>query len=151
MVPQCSPAWFAKLFTFVREVAQNRGQRVGGIQAWCGGLPGQSWCCYFTTYVLDVCFAGQSPIPRLGAVQSVYNLAKSNNWMTNDPKVDDLFIYVDSNDHAHHIGIVTEDGGGVGVAGNTSADGKSSNGDRVANRPLTKDRSIIKFISYPRV
>ncbi|MDB5210209.1 MAG: hypothetical protein JWQ30_1036 [Sediminibacterium sp.] len=145
-----SPTEIARQFLFVREAGPNTGQRVEGIQRWCGGIAGQSWCCYFATMILDIFFQGSSPIPRLGACQDVYAMAKKNGWLTDNPIKDDLYIYVDANDHAHHIGIVTEDGGSSGIAGNTSADGTSSNGDRVAEHVLITNRARIKFIHYPR-
>lgn len=142
-----NPVEVARQFLFVREAGQNKGQRVEAIQHWGGGIPGDSWCCWYATFVLDISFQGESPIPRLGRVQSVYDLAKSNHWMTTEPVAGDLFIYVDTNDHAHHIGFVTMPG--TGIAGNTSADGKSSNGDRVAERPLPNNGTV-KYIHYPR-
>lgn len=143
-----SPTIIARQFLFVREVPQNRGLRVNAIQKWCGGQSGDSWCCQFATMILDICFQGNSPIPRLGAVQDVYNLAQKNNWMTTNPVVSDLFIYVDSNNHAHHIGFVTVNGGKVGIAGNTSPDGKSSNGNGVYEHELIMDLSKVKYIHY---
>ena len=145
-----SPTEIARQFLFVRESGANTGQRVEAIQKWCGGLAGQSWCCYLATMVLDICFEGKSPIPRLGACQDVYDLAKKNNWLTNKPLKDDVFIYVNDADHAHHIGIITVDGGGIGIAGNTSEDGTSSNGDRVAEHSLTTNYAHIKFIRIPK-
>ncbi len=145
------PSEIARQFLFVREAAeQNTGQRVEAIQHWSGGSAGDSWCCEFATMVLDICFEGNAPIPRLEACQDVYDLAKKNNWLTENPVVDDLFLYVDDNDHAHHIGIVTMPGGGEGIAGNTSADGTSSNGDRVAEHSISTDHAHVKYVHYPR-
>lgn len=143
-----SPTDIARQFKFVREVPENKGCRVEAIQHWSGGEPGDSWCCEFATMVLDICFQGQSPIPRLQAVQDVYDLAKKNNWMTNNPVKDDLFIYVNDEDHAHHIGIFTENN--EGIAGNTSEDGLSSNGTGVFEHALISNPKHIKFIHYPR-
>jgi hypothetical protein len=141
----------ARQFSFVREAAeQNTGQRVEAIQHWSAGNKGDSWCCEFATMVLDICFQGNAPIPRLQACQDVYDLAKKNNWLTTTPVKDDLFLYVDANDHAHHIGIITQDGGGVGIAGNTSADGTSSNGDGVHEHAITTNAAVIKYVHYPR-
>jgi len=139
----------ARLFLFVREAGQNRGQRVESIQRWCGGMPGDSWCAYYVTMVLDLAFAGKSPIPRTGVCQKIYAQAKLNDWVTATPATGDLFLYVNAGDHAHHVGFVTRvDGTDVwGIAGNTSADGKSNNGDRVAERPVP---SANVFIAYPR-
>ena len=142
-----SPTEVARQFLFVREVPQNKGLRVEAVQKWCNGSPGDSWCCEFATMVLDIAFQGDSPIPRLKAVQDVYDLAKTHGtWITTSPVPNDLFIYVDDNDHAHHIGIYT--GGNQGIAGNTSEDGTSSNGDRVAEHKLITNPNHIKYIHY---
>lgn len=143
-----SPVDVARQFSFVREVPQNKGARVEAIQRWSGGNPGDSWCCEFATMVLDICFCGVSPIPRLQAVQDVYNLAKKNKWMAVIPTEGDLFIYVDSNNHAHHIGVFT--GNGNGIAGNTSPDGTSSNGTGIFEHSISMNPLNTKFIHYPR-
>jgi len=142
-----SPAEIARQFLYVREAGPNKGQRVEAIQKWSGGSPGQSWCCHFATMVLDICFAGTSPIPRQGACQVVYDQSKKNGWLTDTPVVDDIYLYVDNNDHAHHIGFLT--GTNIGIAGNTSADGTSSNGDRVAEHGISKGPHV-KYVHYPR-
>lgn len=142
-----SPTEIARQFLYLREAAPNRGQRVEAVQKWCGGQPGDSWCCDFATMVLDMCFQGNAPIPRGGRVQDVYDLANKNGWMTSTPANNDIFIYVNDVDHAHHIGFVTFPG--VGIAGNTSADGKSSNGDRVAEHSISAGPHV-KYIHYPR-
>ena len=138
----------ARLFDFVREAGANAGQRVEAIQRWCGGMKGDSWCAYFATMVLDLAFKGQSPIPRNGVCQTIYDGAKLKGWVTETPASGDLFLYVNAGDHAHHIGIVTRvDGVAVyGIAGNTSSDGKSSNGDGVYEHQVWPQ----KFIAYPR-
>lgn len=138
----------ARLFSFVREVPQNRGQRVEAIQKWSGGGVGDSWCCEMTTMWLDLFYAGNSPIPRLQACQDVYNMAKAKGWLATTPSIGDVFLYVNAEDHAHHIGIVTTTIPLQGIAGNTSADGTSSNGDRVAEHRLISDPSRIKFVHY---
>lgn len=147
-----SPADTALMFIFIREASQNRGLMVEAIQRWSGGIPGQSWCAYFVLFILDIAFGGKdrNPIERSGAVQVIYKQAQVNGWITKNPVRDDLFIYVDDKNHAHHIGIVTQDGGRMGVAGNTSADGTSSNGDRVADHELITNPKHIMFIHYPR-
>lgn len=145
-----SPTDIARQFLFVRELPNNKGQRVQAIQMWGGGKPGDSWCCYFATMVLDICFEGKSPVPRFGAVQDVYNLASHNKWMVDKPQKDDLFIYVNDANHAHHIGIITDDNGLIGIAGNTSEDGTSSNGDGVHEHGISNNPKKVKYIRYPR-
>jgi hypothetical protein len=143
-----NPADVARMFLYVREAAPNAGFKVEAIQKWCGGSKGESWCCYFATMVLDICYQGKAPIPRLGACQNVYNLAKRNGWLTGKPVAGDLFLYVDSNDHAHHIGIVTVDGGAIGIAGNTSEDGTSSNGSGVFEHAISTNPLKVKYVHY---
>lgn len=160
------PVDVARLFLFLREVAgkQNIGQRVEAIQKWCGGKAGDSYCCYLATMVLDICFQGNSPIPREGSCQVVYDLCEKNGWLTDKPSEGDLFFYINDAGHAHHIGIVTQTTAGVslkeqlagakpgfypklvGIAGNTSEDGKSSNGTGVFEHGI----SAKKFAHYPR-
>ena len=142
-----SPTEIARQFLYVREAGANKGQRVEAIQKWGGGVPGDSWCCWFATMDLDICFQGNSPIPRTGRVQDVYDLAKKNGWLVTNPQKDDLFIYVNDADHAHHIGFVTDPG--QGIAANTSADGKSSNGDGVHEHSISAGPHV-KYIRYPR-
>lgn len=142
-----SPTDISRQYLFVREAGQNKGQRVEAIQHWSGGIAGASWCAYFATMILDICFQGSAPIPRLGAVQDVYDLAKQNGWLVPAPVKDDIYIFVNDVDHAHHIGFITENSNGI--AGNTSADGTSSNGDRVAEH-LISTGPHVKYIHYPR-
>jgi len=142
-----SPVDIARQFLFVREASQqNTGQRVEAIQKWSGGNKGDSWCCEFATMVLDIAYQGKSPIPRLQACQDVYNLAKKNGWLTTTPIFGDIFLYVDANDHAHHIGFVTDGEGGI--AGNTSEDGKSSNGNGVYEHDISHNPVTVKFVHY---
>jgi hypothetical protein len=143
-----SPTDIARQFLFVHELNQNHGLRVEAIQRWSGGQPGDSWCCEFTTMVLDICFQGLSPIGRYQRVQDVYQIAKQNHWLVTQPVKDDLFIYVNSDDHAHHIGIFTDPDDWTGISGNTSANGLSSNGDRVAEHHL--GNLGVKFIRFPK-
>lgn len=144
-----SPTEIARQFP-LKEAGQNKGQRVEAIQHWSGGIPGQSWCCYFATFILDVCFELNAPIPRLGACQDVYNMAKAKGWLVDKPVNDDLFLYVNDQDHAHHVGIITNADENIGIAGNTSADGVSSNGDGVYEHKLISNPAHIKYVHYPR-
>lgn len=150
-----SASTLARMFSYVREAQgpQNTGCRVEAIQKWSGGSKGDSYCCEFATMILDICFQGSSPVPRLSACQAVYDLAKLKGWVSVEPHVDDLFLYVNAEDHAHHIGIVT----GVnrvsnqllsvsGIAGNTSEDGTSSNGTGVFEHEIHAK----VFVAYPR-
>lgn len=148
------PLVIARQFLFVREAAtQNTGQRVEAIQRWSGGEKGTSWCCYFATMILDLCYQGASPVPRQGACQGVYQLAIANGWLTDTPVAGDVFVRLHADTGlAHHIGFVTaiNAAGSVGtISGNTSADGTSSNGDRVAEHPIMPAPHTIAYIHLP--
>lgn len=143
--------WLFRRFLHLRETNQNEGLRVEGVQKYSGGSKGQSWCCYLLTMVLDLFYQGKSPIPRLGAVQDVYNLAKQKKGCrlladSEVPDIGDIFIYVNDADHAHHIGMITMRGGSVGIAGNTSEDGKSSNGNGCYEHEISTNRKYVKYI-----
>jgi hypothetical protein len=142
--------YLARKFLFVREVGgPNKGIWVEGIQKLAGGVAGESWCCYFVSVVLALAFGGftKSPIGRTGVCQDVYALAKKNGWLRDRPvQIGDMFLYVDANDHAHHIGLVCDDAPLIGIAGNTSEDGSKSNGDGVYEHGI----SAHTFVHWPR-
>jgi hypothetical protein len=143
------PVAVARQFLFVREaqsLGQNRGARVEAIQRWSGGSPGDSWCAEFATMVLDIAFQGDAPISRFRACEDIRALAAAQDWITSEPHVGDLFLYVNDAGRAHHVGLVTQLEPLCGIAGNTSADGTSSNGDRVAEHAI----NARVFVRYPR-
>jgi hypothetical protein len=143
----------ARQFLFVRELPENRGQRVEAIQRWCGGKPGDSWCADFATMLLDIHFGGQSPIPRTSSCDELLEIAIKRGWIADAPHVGDLYLFVRLPSDAHHVGIVCDvsAAGFSGLSGNTSADGSSSNGDRVAERFQTiRPGGRTVFIRYPR-
>ena len=146
------PIEIARLFLFVREAGQNTGQRVEAIQKWCGGQAGESWCAYFATMVLDLAFQGAAPIPRQGSCQAIHELAHARGWLTDTPNVGDLFLRLHPDTGvAHHVGFITRTGDPLGtIAGNTSADGLSSNGDRVAEHDMSPAANTVAFVAYPR-
>lgn len=136
----------ARLFLFVREAGANAGARVEAIQRWGNGHVGDSWCAYWATMVLDLAYQGKAPIPRTGVCQTIYELAQANGWVATTPSVGDLFLYVNAGNHAHHVGFVTSIAPLIGIAGNTSADGTSNNGDRVAEHGI----AATVFVHYPQ-
>src|SRR5689334_16767598 len=135
----------ARLFLFVREAKPNRGLRVESIQHWSNGQPGDSWCCEFATMVLDILFQGHAPISRGGACQDVYEQAAEQHWLVTEPQPGDLYLFVNEQDRAHHIGFVTQANPLTGISGNTSKDGTSSNGDGVYEHMLIVQPERIKF------
>lgn len=136
---------FLRKLTYIREASANRGLRVEAIIHWCGGEAGQSWCCYFVTWLLDIWFSGNSPIPRGGVCEDVHQLAKRNGWLVTTPCPGDLFLYLTPAGVAHHIGFVTGVGPLIGLAGNTSEDGTSINGDGVHEHAI----SATTFVRVP--
>lgn len=144
----------ARLFDDVREAqaeGQNRGLRVEAIQHWSGGSFGDSWCAEMWWLWHDRYFKGQCPVARFQAVETFYGIAQRNGWLVPDPQVGDTFVYVNSLGHAHHIGVVTGTDPLTGIAGNTSADGLSSNGDGVHEHALTVHPPLIQFARIPGV
>lgn len=144
------PVLIARQFLYVREVPKNNGQRVNGIQMWCGGgnALGTSWCAWFVTFVLDIAYQGHAPIPRMGNCQAIRELAAERGMIASlqTVKVGSLFLYINAQDHAHHIGIVTGLDPLTGIAGNTSPDGSSPNGDGVYEHEIHAQ----VFIDYTR-
>jgi hypothetical protein len=147
-----SPIEIARQFLYVREAAgkPNRGVRVEAIQHWSGGQGGDSWCCEFWWMCNDIANQGNFVLPRVQACQDVYDYGKKNKLVVSVPQVGDTFLYVNDADHAHHIGFVTALTILSGIAGNTSADGTSDNGDRVAEHGLILNTKHLKFVRFPK-
>ena len=143
----------ARLFLYVRELPDNRGQRVEAIQRFGGGKPGDPWCAFFITMVLDVFDQGQCPLARTGSCDIILQTARTNRWIVSAPMAGDLYLYVRNGNDAYHVGLVTAtEGTGMfrGLSGNTSIDGLSSNGDRVAERDIRLDPLKHVFVRVPR-
>lgn len=139
----------ARQFAYVREaqtLGQNRGLRVEAIQHWSGGQSGDSWCMEFVWFVLDIASGGNPPFPRMQACEALRQFAQSSGWLSDTPSVGDLFLYVNAAGVAHHVGIVTGTEPLTGIAGNTSEDGTSANGDGVHEHAI----SATVFVAYPR-
>lgn len=145
------PIDIARQFLFVHEaqsLGQNRGLRVEAIQHWAGGHEGDSWCMEFAWFVLDICFEGKPPFDRQQSTELMRQVADSHGWLTYTAGVGDLVLSLNANGHAHHVGIVTSTNPLTSIAGNTSANGLSSNGDRVAEHTISREAKI--FVNYPR-
>ncbi len=146
--------WQARRWLFVREVGgPNRGFWVEWIQRFTGNASGDSWCASFVSMILAIAFGGKSrsPLTTTATCEDIHQQAKVHGWLTTTPKRGDLYLYLDELGHAHHVGIVTEPDPLDGLAGNTSADGTSVNGDRVAEHAIAAPRTgSIVFVDYPR-
>lgn len=140
------PVTIARQYLYVRELAGNRGQRVEAIQKWCGGKVGDSWCCHFATMVLDIAYQGKSEIPRTGNCDVVLGLCRDRGWMVEEPQPNDLVFSMLGQHDAHHIAIVTATDPLCAIAGNTSADGTSSNGDGVYEHRINPKHKLFARI-----
>jgi hypothetical protein len=143
-----NPVDIARQFLYVREAGANRGLRVEAIQHWSDGQFGDSWCMEFATMVLDICFEGSAPIERQGSCETVHQLAKDKGWVADSASVGDLVLSINDQGLAHHVGIVSALEPLSSIAGNTSEDGVSSNGDRVAEHVITPASKV--FVHYPQ-
>ena len=142
------PIEIARQFRYVRELPGNKGQRVEAIQHWCGGAPGDSWCAYFATLVLDICYQGLSPLKRTGSCDEIFEIAREANWLYESPLPNDLYLRVrPGTEDAHHVGFVVatnpQTGRIIQISGNTSADGLSSNGDGVYERDIPHSDDLV--------
>jgi hypothetical protein len=146
--------FLARQFLFVREVGgQNTGVWVQTIQKVTGNAPPDSWCASFTALIMGLAFGGKSPLPRSAGCDAWLEAARKEGWLTQTPSVGDIFLRLKTPTDAVHIGFVTDVSQlpAVGtISGNTSEDGTSSNGDRVAERFITPATGTIIYIAYPR-
>lgn len=136
----------ARNFLFVREVGgPNKGLWVGIFQRFVGIDEGQSWCAAFVCFVLAIILGGRDKLPfaYTGVCEHIHEWAVENNKIVpfTEALPGDLYLFVTDEGHAHHVGILTYPLPKLtitwqGIAGNTSADGLSSNGDRVAEHTL---------------
>lgn len=145
------PIQIARQFLYVREaqsVGQNRGIRVEAIQHWAGGQQADSWCMEFVWMVLDIAHQGNPPFGRMQACEELHHLARQQKWIVPLPAVGDIVLTVNTAGHAHHVGIVTGTQPLTSIAGNTSSDGSSSNGDRVAEHAINAANKV--FVRLPK-
>jgi hypothetical protein len=147
----------ARLFKIVHERpgVQNEGMMVEAVQRWSGGRKGDSWCCYMVCLWLDLWYGDRvwpGEMQRTGVCQEMYEWAKAHAATVELPRIGDLCLVVNEDDHAHHIRLVTDVGAETAdmIAGNTSEDGHSSNGDRVAERAFPFQPSVGKHV-YVRI
>jgi hypothetical protein len=143
----------ARKLSFIREHGgQNHGVWVGTVLKLTGNLPGDSWCAAWVSLVLGIGFEGKSPLPRTASCDVLLEHARSMGWLTETPSVGDLYLYLRDPHDAHHVGILTGISPITGIAGNTSRDGTSSNGDGVYEHPLDPAHLVpgkIIYIHYP--
>lgn len=140
----------ARLFSFVREVGgANRGLWVSMFQQYTGNAPGDSWCCSFVSYLLALKYNGKSPLTKTASCAAMLAQARTLGMEKALPIPGDLFFYVNDAGHAHHVGIITQTMPLTGIAGNTSEDGQSSNGDGVYEHALNVPSKHITYVRLP--
>lgn len=98
---------------------------------------------------LYIAYQKAPPLPRNGACAVLYDTAKQLGWVTESPVRGDVFFRVElATGHAHHTGFVVSADPLVGLSGNTSEDGLSSNGVGVFEHPMTRSPSLV-FVHIP--
>lgn len=145
-----SPIHIAREFSFVREaqtVGQNRGIRVEAIQHWSGGAQADSWCMEMLWMWFDIAYQGKPPFGRMQACESLHALAIQQKWLVSSPAVGDIALTVNDAGHAHHVALVTGIEPLTAIAGNTSSDGVSSNGDGVYEHAISPVGKV--FVRVP--
>ena len=138
----------ARLFLFVRETkGANRGVWVELFLKYTDNQPGDSWCCSFVCFLLSIYYKGKSPLTKTASCATLLGQAQKLGYLTTTPQSGDLFFYLDASGHAHHVGIVTDYQHPelVGIAGNTSPDGKSSNGDGVYEHAISGRMAFVRL------
>lgn len=131
----------ARRFGFMREVGgENHGLWVHFVLWFTGNEEGDSWCMAFVSLVLFIVYRGKPPIIRTAVCEVALSDARHKGYVVTAPRVGDLVFSINASGHAHHVAIAT---GGITdaelpvIAGNTSDDGKSSNGTGVFEHPVT--------------
>lgn len=148
------PVQIFRQFRFVSEtLGPNRGVWVEAFQRIGDGQPGDSWCMDILSAVLWICYQGPAPIPRTGSCNEAYSAAKRLGFLVADPQPGDVFFRVrpSAADAApdsdpHHAGLVTAGWHQANaltcvgtIAGNTTRDGRSSNGTGVFEHDQPRD------------
>ena len=140
----------AQDLAFIRETeGLNRGRWVAWLQEFCHGRPGDPWCCDFESFVEHVAYHGHPPTKRTGACQEKLDDCRRLNFMISAPTIGCLVFTLTASGHAIHIGIVTDLHPLTAIAGNTSEDGLSINGDGVHTHPVRTHPSRLAFAQLP--
>lgn len=159
---QIDPVTCFRLFRYLRETTNNHGRRVEAVRHWGLGdvASSDSWCDFMAVgFVLDIVFAGESPFPRQedinGSTDAAMKYGQSQGWEVPlaEAKPGDLIFSVHppgdpEAGKAHHVAMLEVPETFQAIAGNTSADGLSSNGDRVAEHAVSRANKVA--IQYPR-
>ncbi len=159
---QLDPVIAFKFFRYLRETTNNHGRRVEAVRHWGLGsvTSADSWCDFMAVgFVLDFVFAGESPFPRTeeinGSTDAAMKYGQAQGWEVplDEASAGDLIFSVHPTSDpepgkAHHVAMLEDPQTFQTIAGNTSEDGVSSNGDRVAEHVVSKANKVA--IHYPR-
>ncbi len=138
----------ARRFLFVREVGPNAGHWVDFFLRFTGNDEGESWCASFVSRCDDIATKGKMRVLKTASTLAMLNDAKQKGWIVTDPTVDDLAFSVHPDTGLpHHVAIVTGLDPLTAIAGNTSSDGTSSNGDGCYEHPISPDSKV--FVRLP--
>ncbi len=128
----------ARHFLFVRETeGPNAGYWVSYFLRFTGNVEGQSWCASFVAKVNDIATKGRMTVTRTASTILMLGDLSTKGRIVTTPKVDDLVFSIHPNGVAHHVAIVSGLNPLRAIAGNTSIDGLSSNGDGVYEHEIT--------------
>jgi len=138
----------ARDWLHVREAAgaANKGLRVEAIQHYSGGSFGDEWCVEMAWLWFDLATSGNVPFARGLNSEALHVLAHQKGWIVSEPARGDIVLSI-RNGVAHHTAICTVPRPLVTIAGNTSVDGQSSTGDRVAEHVVSPVDKV--FVRVP--
>jgi hypothetical protein len=138
----------ARRFLFVREVGgPNRGIFVEFFLRMVGAKPGEPWCAAFASVILWMVYLGKPPLPMSASCDVLLEACRRKGYMVPEPEPGCLIFSMRSANDAHHVAIGT-DGTEPGaatvgtIAGNTSEDGTSDNGDGVYEHPVSRKNKL---------
>lgn len=139
----------ARRFLFVRETeGPNAGYWVSWFLRFTGNVEGESWCASFVSRVNEIGTKGKMTVKKTASTIAMLHDLTVQGRIVTTPQADDLYFFVNDAGMPHHVGIVTGVNPLTGIAGNTSQDGLSSNGDGVWEHQILV---LPKHVVYARL
>lgn len=146
----------ARSYLWVREKGPNTGPKIDDWLAALGLPPGNAWCAAAAcAWALEAAAATGTGIAFRRSARALGLLEKNPGLVVAAPAPGDLVVW-DHGQGLGHVAVLTavvSVGGAVAalaaVAGNTSADGHSRNGDRVAEHAVAYPDA--KIAAYLRI
>lgn len=131
----------ARLFLHVRESTKhlNDGPWVEAMLRFLGLPPGNPWCACYVCVVEDLFTCGNPRFPKSASCETIHQWAKKHNKIVKEPRAGDLFLVLNAEGRAHHVGLCADaatNGKVPTVEGNTNVDG-SRDGYGVFERKRT--------------